>query len=71
MTSFSEQPDLLALARDWKAGRIGRVHPTIGQQLNSALVRAHEDAVPFRRATDMSAPSLAELVRRQHEEARR
>lgn len=56
------QDPVLKLARDWKAGHLRPVHPTIGRLFNAALHRVGEDPVPFRRSTNDSAPSLVELI---------
>lgn len=59
--------DLLEFARAWKAGYTLPVHPSVARRLNQALVANGEDAVPFRRATNETAPSLDELLRRAHQ----
>ncbi len=64
-----EERDILAVALEWKAGLIGFVHPTVGRMLNQALVRAGQDAVPLRRHTVDHAPTIAELIRREHARA--
>lgn len=58
---------LLDVARDWKAGRLRRVHPTVGHLLNQTLVRHGETAAPFRLHTTANAPLLSELIRAEHE----
>lgn len=60
---------LLAVARDWKAGRLRPMHSTIARQLNRVLVASGEAPVPFARATDPDARSFAELIRAEHERA--
>lgn len=71
MTFLTEDSDVLPLARDWKAGRLGRVHPDIGHSFNRVLLLAGEDAVPFRRSTDVSAPSIPELIQARYASTRR
>lgn len=61
-----EDMAVLKLARDWKAGDMRPVHPSIGLMLNRALVHAGEDAVPFRRSTSLNAPSVVELIRTEY-----
>lgn len=62
--------DLLEFARAWKKGYTLPVHPSIGRRLNHSLIVAHEDPVPLTRATNGDAPSLAELLFREHALAR-
>lgn len=64
-----DEAGMLKLARDWKDGRLRPVHPSVGQMLNRALVGAHEECVPFRRATSLTSPSIADLIRTEHERA--
>jgi hypothetical protein len=58
--------DLLEFARAWKNGETLPVHPSVGRRLNHSLVVAEEDPVPLARATSESAPSLADLLFREH-----
>lgn len=58
---------LLALAEDWRAGRIAAVHPSIGRVLNQALTASGQDAVPFGRSTNSRAQSLTDLIRAEYE----
>lgn len=68
---LSDEPEILRLAHDWRDGKLRRVHPGIAQRFNRALVAAGEAPVPFRRATDASAPSFTDLIRREYERAGR
>lgn len=63
---MTEQQEWLSLAQAWKRGELRPVHPTVGRMLNAALHRVGQDCVPFRRATDDKAPSLADLVRNEY-----
>jgi hypothetical protein len=65
-THDAEELAMLLLARKWKAGELGKVHPSIGRIFNRSLLLAGEEAVPFARATDESAPSVPELILREH-----
>lgn len=65
----TEERDVLAVALEWKAGLLGPVHPQVGRMLNRALVRARQDAVPLRRRTTDDAPTVAEMIRREHARA--
>lgn len=67
--TYDDESRVLELARDWKAGKLTPVHPSVGRVLNRALVAADEDPVPHRRNTSLRAPSVVDLVRREHERA--
>lgn len=69
--TFDDEHRVLELARDWKHGRLGSVHPSIARGLNCVLTRNGEEAVPFSRATDPSRPSLVDLVRAEYQRAPR
>lgn len=64
-----EENSVLKLARDWKAGKLRAVHPSIGRLFNAALLRVGEDPVPFRRSTSEQAPSVARLIDREYRAA--
>lgn len=67
--TFDNEAHVLELARDWKAGKLTPVHPSVGRVLNRALTHGGEDAVPFARNTVSSAPSIVDLIRGEHERA--
>jgi hypothetical protein len=62
----AEEQAMLRLARQWKAGHLGAVHPSVGRLFNRSLFIAGEDPVPFARSTDVLKPSVIELIRTEH-----